>query len=108
MSPWGQLCTQPGLPPTLSFMSGDHNTSVRLEACVFFPLGFGSDSSNFYYSQCFLSQAVYKEVTLPPGLFIIPLFPLADAVGAHSIPICLSSRLILVLRVKSDRGSPGF
>lgn len=60
---------------------------------VFLFLGFGSDSSSFYYSQCFLSQAGYKEITLPLGLFIILLFPLADTVGAHLIPICLSSQL---------------
>lgn len=60
---------------------------------MFLFLGFGSDSSNFYYSQCFLSQAGYKEITLPLDLFIILLFPLADTVGAHSIPSCLNFQL---------------
>lgn len=48
-----------------------------------------TDSSNLYYSQCFLSQAGYKEeTTLPLNFFIILLFPLSDTVGA-----CLNSQL---------------
>lgn len=92
MSPWGQLCTQPGLPSHYHSCLG---TTIPVAGwkLAFLFLGFGSNSSNLYYSQCLLSQAGYKETTLPPNLFLILLFPLADTIGAGSIPSCLISQL---------------
>lgn len=92
MSPWGQLCTKPGLPSHYYSWLGTTIPAAGWKLAFLFP-GFGSNSSNLYYSQCFLSQAGNKEITLPLDLFLILLLPLADTVGAGSIPSCLNSQL---------------
>lgn len=90
MSPQGLLCTQPGLPshihvwgPQYLWQAGSLSFFFRVSA----------DFSSLYYSQCFLSQAGYKEITLSLDLFIILLFSLADTIGAFPIPSCLDSQL---------------
>lgn len=63
----------------LSFVSGDCNSRVGLKASVSLFLGLGSDSSNVYYSLCFLGQVGYKENHSPPGL----IYHLVISISRH-------------------------